>query len=131
MDSIEICFMINFTNRTELGRWGEQEALRYLCSQGYRMIRQNYRCSFGEIDLIAQEAEIWCFIEVKTRRNHYFGFGYEALNGAKKEHLIQSAYNYLQEHQLIDVPFRFDLVSIDFDSKGDFQIKLIKNAFCL
>ena len=108
--------MIKFTNNAELGKWGEQQARHFLESQGYKIVAQNYRCYCGEIDLIAKMAEVWCFIEVKTRRNSRFGYGYQALTPAKQEHLINSAYHYLQTNQLTDIPVRFDVVSIDFHS---------------
>ena len=53
----------------------EEIAIQYLLQQGYQVLERNYRCRFGEIDLIAQDGSTLAFIEVKTRRSQKFGPG--------------------------------------------------------
>jgi len=115
-------------NRKKLGAWGEQVAADYLVANGYLLVMCNFRCYFGEIDLIAKEGEVWCFVEVKTRRNLNYGRGYESITKTKQQHLILAAENYLNLHGLGEVAFRFDVVSIDFVKNGAYQLELIKNA---
>ena len=51
------------------GTWGEALAADYLRQRGYRLAAHSYQCRFGEIDLIAWDGDILCFVEVKTRTN--------------------------------------------------------------
>ena len=62
-----------------LGREGERRVAEYLRSKGYIILRRNWRDSrFGEIDIIAELNEDLIFVEIKTRRNNYFGYPVES-----------------------------------------------------
>jgi putative endonuclease len=126
---IENSNMNSTANKKKLGNWGEQIAANFLKSQGYLLIDCNYRCLYGEIDIIAKEGPIWCFIEVKTRNSSAFGYGYDAVTRMKQKHIIKVAQYYLNKAALYDDPARFDVVSIDFVSAADYKIQLIRNAF--
>jgi putative endonuclease len=121
--------MTTIVNRQALGAWGEALAQKYLENHGYEIIERNYRCGFGEIDLICLEAAVWCFVEVKTRKNSRFGLGYQAITPVKQQHLIKAAATYLDKTGLGEVAARFDVVSIDFRSSTSYRITLIRNAF--
>ncbi len=121
--------MPKFSSKKELGDWGEKVALEYLTSRGYRFVAAKYRCVYGEIDLICMDGSVWCFIEVKTRKNPSFGEGYYGVTPVKVKHLTKAAIMYLAQHRLGDVPARFDIVSIDFVTGSEYKISLIKNAF--
>lgn len=120
--------MTRFPNRKTLGAWGERVAAEYLLSQGYQIIAANFRTSFGEIDLVCRSEDIWCFVEVKTRRTQKYGFGYQGVTRVKQKHMILAAQIYLDQAGLYDAPVRFDVVSIDWISGSDYRIELIKNA---
>lgn len=120
--------MTQFPNRKALGDWGERVAAEYLRNQGYHIIATNYRTGFGEIDLICKHEEIWCFVEVKTRRNLRYGFGYQGVTHVKQQRMILTAQSYLNQAGLCEVPVRFDVVSIDWISDTEYRIELIKNA---
>lgn len=120
--------MTHFLNRKALGDWGERVAADYLRDQGYHIIVTNYRTRFGEIDLICKHGDIWCFVEVKTRRTLRYGFGYQAVTQIKQQRMILTAQSYLNQAGLHEVPVRFDVVSIDWVSATDYRIELIKNA---
>lgn len=120
--------MTSFSKKN-LGDWGEQTAANFLKEQGYLLIDHNFRCPYGEIDIIAKEGPIWCFIEVKTRNNLAFGYGYDSVTRLKQKHIIKVAQYYLNKAALYDDPARFDVVSIDFFSATDYKIELIRNAF--
>ena len=120
--------MTQFPNRKALGDWGERVAAEYLRGHGYHIIKTNYRTSFGEIDLICRHGDIWCFVEVKTRRNPRYGFGYQGVTHIKQRRMILAALNYLNQTGLYEVPVRFDVVSIDWVSGTEYQIELIKDA---
>ena len=55
-----------------LGRWGEAQAARWLREHGYQVLEANWRCRFGEIDLIAKKGSYLCFVEVKLRKDAGF-----------------------------------------------------------
>ena len=91
----------------ELGRWGESQAAQYLIQQGYKIIAQNERTPYGEVDLIAQMVSdpetdpghtggIILFVEVKTRTSRKFGFPEEAVTPRKQMNLVSAAQHYLQ-----------------------------------
>ncbi len=116
--------------RKELGKKGEEIALRFLKKNGYRMIERNYICKMGEMDIIAREKDTLVFIEVKTRTSTEFGPPQLAVNASKQRQLSKVALNYLNERRLKDVKARFDVVAILLGQKGE-EIELIKDAFDL
>jgi putative endonuclease len=116
--------------KKELGRKGEELALRFLRKQGYRIIERNYVCKMGEMDIIAKEKDTLVFIEVKTRTSTTFGPPQLAVNPTKQMQLSKVALNFLKEKGLGDAKARFDVVAILLGPKGE-EIELIKDAFDL
>lgn len=114
-------------NHKELGNWGEEIAAKYLQEQGYLIQEKNYRCKQGEIDLIAQDARVLVFIEVKTRRNSIYGLPQEAIDQRKINRLYMVAQNYLYINKLVNQNCRFDVVNILFKDKK-YEVDVIKNA---
>ena len=55
------------------GRWGEEQASEYLRQKGFRLVAANWQCRFGEIDLIAEDGNFLCFVEVKLRKSAAYG----------------------------------------------------------
>lgn len=122
--------MTNFPNRRFLGQWGEETAAAYLTGHGYQIVQRNYRCLYGEMDLICKEKATWCFVEVKTRRRYSaYGKGYEGVTPVKQRRLIRIAEYFLSERALGEAAVRFDVVSIDYGSPRDYRLSLLKNAF--
>ena len=118
-------------NKFLLGRQGEAEAVRYLESNGYRILHRNLRAKFGEIDVVARDGPALCFVEIKARSSTRFGFPEEAVNFFKRQRLLRLASWYLQRrpgggHSQI----RFDVLSILNGPGGSpDRIRLIKGAF--
>jgi len=118
-------------NKRRLGEDAERLAEAFLERSGYKILHRNYRCHYGEIDLIAEERGILVFVEVKARRSKTYGLPYEAVTERKIRKLIQVALHYLQRHGLYGkVPVRFDVVSLEL-SPGEPIIEIIKGAFYL
>jgi putative endonuclease len=111
-----------------VGKAGEEAAVQYLCQQGYQILERNYRCRFGEIDLIARDGQTLAFIEVKTRRSQRFGPPAAAVTIEKQRHLIKASQVYLSQKRKADELCRFDVVTIEVDSQAP-RIELIKDAF--
>lgn len=110
------------------GKNGENYAAGLLKAKGYKILVKNYRCPFGEIDIIARDKNTLCFIEVKSRSSWEFGRPQEALTRAKQKHISRAALCYLKENKLLDREARFDVVSITYSNNKP-VLQLLKNAF--
>jgi putative endonuclease len=111
------------SQKKELGKKGEDLALRYLKKNGYRIFERNYVCKLG-----AKEKDTLAFIEVKTRTSTAFGPPQLAVNAAKQMQLSKVAQYFLKEKCLEDVKARFDVVAIVLGPSGP-EIELIRDAF--
>lgn len=94
-----------------LGRWGEERAAEYLRGRGYRILACNWRCRFGEIDIVAREGKTLCFVEVKLRRGDRYGRAAEQVDRRKRQRLTLAAQAYLEQHPE-DCPMRFDVLEV-------------------
>lgn len=114
--------------RKGTGKRGEELAVAYLGKAGYRIIERNYRCLFGEIDIVAEEGETLVFVEVKSRRSDAYGAPQLAVGHQKQKKISRVSLHYLAEHQLRHRPARFDVVAVKLMPAGH-RIELIRNAF--
>ena len=119
------------SSHTDLGKTGERRAALYLERKGYRILRYNYRCPFGEIDLIALDpsGEILCFIEVKTRSQLHKGFPAEAVDARKRDKYERIAACFLRTYHACDIRVRFDVISILVLSEHHAFLRFHSNAF--
>lgn len=106
------------SSRKHLGQWGESVAAHHLEAQGYEIVRRNWRCARGEIDLVIRAGEVLVFVEVKTRRGRALGTPEEGVTPAKGRKLLEVAQFYLWQHELDDVEWRVDVVAVELDSAG-------------
>ena len=90
------------SNNIEKGKKGEDIAAARLRKEGYRIIERNYRCIYGEIDIIAMHSGDIVFVEVKSRKSDEFGSPEEAVGITKQRKISKVALNYLQEKGLAD-----------------------------
>lgn len=115
-----------------LGSLGEDIAASFLFRYGYTIIERNWRCNFGESDIVAIENNELVFVEVKTRSNWNAGFGSEAVTAAKRQKYESIALCYISNHDsdpLIEgMFFRFDVVDIVITGDRLCTIKLFQNA---
>lgn len=116
-------------NKKELGKWGEQIAAKLLRETGFNIIELNYRCRFGEIDIIASVKDQLIFAEVKTRSSLNFGLPSEAVNIKKRSKYYLLATYYVNEKKLYNHNIRFDVIEIMRDSEQSYRINHIPNAF--
>lgn len=114
--------------RQDLGRSGEKKAADHLKKLGYFLVETNYKTPFGEIDIIARDQDVLCFIEVKTRSGVQKALPRQAVNRDKQQKIIQTASFFLKERQLFDQRARFDVMEMVW-SNGNWQIQFIPNAF--
>lgn len=112
-----------------LGVRGEALAWNFLRKQGYSILEKNYRTRFGEVDVIARKEGILVFLEVKTRRDHRFGFPEESVDWKKRQKLARVAEAYLQTSRLEHRPARFDILSVTWNGRSEPHFSLIEDAF--
>lgn len=113
----------------KLGFRAEQQARSYLRAQGLQWIESNYRCRWGEIDLIMQDKEYLVFVEVRARASSSFGGAVASVTYSKQQKLIKTATTYLVAKQILGKqPVRFDVLGLE---GTNLQINWIKNAFGL
>ena len=116
---------VSHLNQREVGTRQESRAAEYLESLGYHILVRNFRCRFGEIDLIAKQDDTYIFIEVKYRTGRTAGDPTSAVDGKKQKKISKTADYYRMLHQIpMDVPCRFDVVA-----ETPEEIRVYANAF--
>lgn len=116
--------------KIQTGRLGENIAVDYLERDGYKIVERNYRCVFGEIDIVARAGKVLVFVEVRSRRSDRYGYPQESIGLNKRKKLSKIALNYLKEKQLLGCHARFDVVAVRMLPECN-KVELIKNAFDL
>src|SRR5512139_3460791 len=100
------------------GALAEQLAAQFLQRQGLKLLQTNYRCRYGEIDLICQHKEVLVFVEVRLRSNGTFGGAAASIDARKQAKLLRSAHHYLATLPHVP-PCRFDAILMQStDSHG-------------
>jgi putative endonuclease len=118
---------VSVTKRT--GDRGEAEVAKYLRKKGYTLLASQWRCRFGELDLVAKSKRgVICFVEVKLRSEGAIGLPREFVDGKKKERLRRAALAYLSQHEL-DAPARFDVAEVYQQQDQALRIEYLEGAF--
>ena len=114
-----------------VGDRGEAYAAQYLRSKGYVLLASQWRCRFGELDLVARDPEgVICFVEVKLRKEGSLALPREAVDGRKRQRLRAAAELYVSRYAL-EAPARFDVAEVYANPvTGRLRIEYLENAFC-
>jgi putative endonuclease len=112
-----------------LGRRGEREAYRFLRRQGFQVVARNYTSFHGEIDLVAWDRDILCFVEVKTRTTTEHGRPEEAVTPFKQGQIVNTSLDYLRQSNLIQINTRYDIVTVQYGKSAVPVCRLIRQAF--
>ncbi len=115
-------------NNKKLGQQGETAAISFLQAKGFVILETNYRTKPAEIDIIANDNDCICFIEVKTRTSLKKGLPRESVNYSKQKKIITGSLFYLKEKNLMNSKIRFDVIEV-LKNSNNFNINLIKHAF--
>lgn len=111
---------------------GENLVANYLKSNGYIIVKRNWRDRFGEIDVIAEKDEHIIFVEVKTRAENALVSGLEAVDRKKAERIRKTALSFLRRLHRDLIP-RFDIAEVTVymrnDSKIGYKLNYVKSAF--
>jgi putative endonuclease len=115
--------------RCGVGKRGEDLAAAELTRRGFSILHRNWRCSIGEIDVIAEHDGWLVFVEVRTRRGRQLGTPEAPVTPSKRARLIQVAESYLVEAGLGEVDWRIDFVAVELSPKGKLlRIDVYENA---
>lgn len=115
-----------------VGKSGEDRTASFLRKRGYAIIKRNYQCRFGEIDIIAERKEYIIFVEVKTRKENSLVSALDAVNSAKQQRIMLTAQDFIVKVDSSLQP-RFDVAAVTVKEKSDgnrgYSLKYIENAF--
>jgi putative endonuclease len=120
---------VTMAAKDELGRVGEVLAADYLESIGIRVLERNWRCSQGEIDIVAQDGGELVIVEVKTRSGHLFGSPFSAITAEKLARLQRLVNAWSREHTGAHHPVRIDAVSVVIPPRGSVEIDHLRGIF--
>ena len=112
-----------------IGTAGEAYVAKELRKKGYTLLASQWRCRFGELDLVAKDRRgTICFVEVKLRGVGSIALPREFVDVRKQERLRKTAAAYLSSHDL-DVPARFDVAEVYEEQDGTLRIQYLESAF--
>ncbi len=112
----------------ELGKNGEEIAIKFLTKKGYEILESNWRYRRSEIDIIIKKDGVLIFVEVKTRSDDYFGRPESFVTDRKRALMIDAASAYMEEigH---DWEIRFDVIAIIYHNPAHQTIDHFEDAF--
>ena len=100
--------------RRTFGNAGENYGAQFLRDKGFQVIHQQYKNTYGEIDLICQDGNEIVFVEVKARHSD-LADPEDSVTISKIGHIVRTAETYLDEMKLGEVPWRIDVVAVEYD----------------
>jgi len=113
------------------GKLHEQRALRFLAGKGLKLVRANFQCRAGELDLIMRDRQGWVvFVEVRYRASGYYGGALETVGPVKRRRLRLAANFFLNAKKWQNQPCRFDIVAITGGGSGQAdRLEWVRDAF--
>ena len=122
---------------SSLGKLGEAYAAAYLTQLGNRLVAANFTLPVGrnrrgavvnaEIDLVAYDKDVLCFVEVKTRSSDWFAPPQVNVDLRKRRQITRAARVYRQMLGIEDEPHRYDVVTVVLNNDSTPQIELLRN----
>jgi putative endonuclease len=117
-------------DRQAVGLLGERVAAEWLRARGAKVLYRNFRApKGGEVDIVAREEKVLCFVEVKTRTREGVGRPLDAVDREKQRLIERGANHWLKLLQTRDLPWRFDVVEIILLDGQPPKVTWVKNAF--
>jgi putative endonuclease len=115
-------------DRRCFGGEGEDATAQLLEAQGYAIRSRNFRCRYGEIDLVAEKEDTLCFVEVRMRSSAIWGDPSNSISHRKQRRVVKTALHYLLAYGLQNRMVRFDVVSV-IGRGRDAVLEHLPNAF--
>jgi putative endonuclease len=119
----------NRLQSAQTGAQAEHGACRLLKDHRLKILHQNYRSRFGEIDIIALSESHLIFVEVRYRNSIAFGSPAETVNKKKQQRIIRTARHFLSRGAYAELPCRFDVIEVGKNESGKFCFNWLTNAF--
>ena len=119
---------MSITKVKAVGNFGEDFTAKFLKKNKYKILKKNYSCKYGEIDIIACNKQYILFVEVKTRGENYIFTPSEAVTKSKQMKILKTAVYYLN-HNDINLQPRFDVCEVFVSPNKKPEINYIENAF--
>lgn len=118
-------------DKIAIGRMGEEAAVKLLKKNGCKIIAQNFRCRWGELDIIAKDGDTLVFVEVKTRGSDAFGRPGASVDARKQQRMITASSIYMSDNGIAvdDTFIRFDVIEVDTNGGKVSKVGIIKDAF--
>lgn len=114
-------------NTVNKGKQGEDLAAAYLQKRGYAIQARNFYYQKAEIDIIAQQKDLLCIVEVKWRKSSFHGAPQEFVTPKKRKLLARAAAYFIEKHQW-QGETQFDIISIT-GTLPNHTIEHIQRAF--
>jgi putative endonuclease len=114
-----------------VGARGEAAACERLEAAGYQILARNYRCPYGEIDIVAADGAMLVFVEVKTRSSAAYGSPRDAVTAAKRRKLARSASHYMLTHREQECAYRADLIEVALLRGAVAAVRHLPGAFSI
>ena len=111
-----------------VGAYGERVAEAHLRAQGMVILDRNWRCTAGELDIVARDGDVLVFCEVKTRRGTGFGWPLEAVTATKAARLRRLGAEWTRERGLHLPDVRIDLVGVLRPPRGPAQVEHVRGV---
>ncbi|WP_040261824.1 YraN family protein [Pseudomonas massiliensis] len=112
------------------GQQAEDWAERHLQAHGLQRLARNWRCRYGELDLVMLEGDTVVFAEVRYRLHAGWGGALGSVDGRKQARVVTAAAHFLQENsQWAEHPCRFDIVAIEGTDPRALGLTWLKDAF--
>jgi len=116
-------------NKVALGRKGEDLARKFFIKKKYNIVAHNFRCRYGEIDLILRKDKSFRFVEVKFRKTLDYGLPQESVVKKKQRRIRNAAVYWLRLRNLpLDLDIHFDVLAI-IENMNKIEYNYIENAF--
>jgi putative endonuclease len=113
-----------------VGQYGERVAVRRLTEAGMTVLDRNWRCSLGEIDVVARDGDCLVVCEVKTRRSVRAGTALEAVTPRKVARLRRLTGEWLKAHPGVDpARVRLDVVAVTVSDRGPAAVQHVVGVF--
>ena len=115
--------------RQEVGRRAEEQAAEHLAALGLKPVLANYRCRFGELDLVMRDGATLAVIEVRRRASRDFGGAAASVTRGKQRRIVLATRHLLLTHAALRrYPIRFDVVTLEPAANG-LRVEWLRNAF--
>jgi putative endonuclease len=122
--------VVNVNANEILGRQGEQAAAEFLHRAGFQVLERNWRCSEGEIDIVAADRRVLVACEVKTRSSERYGTPLEAVTPKKRSRLRRLAVRWVLANGVLFDEVRVDVIEVrkSAGEPGGFSIEHVRGV---